>query len=106
MSETEIFQLRRKGQLAKTVELRPRLIDLFAGAGGMTAGFTHFENHVFEPVWANDFNDDAAETYKANFGHMTPGDIVWLLDERTRTRSRSPRPTSSSAARRARASRC
>ena len=82
MSETEIFQLRRNDRLTETVEMRPRLIDLFAGAGGMTAGFTHFEKHVFEPVWANDFNDDAAATYKANFGHMTAGDIVWLLDDK------------------------
>ena len=47
----------------------------------MTAGFTHFEKHIFEPVWANDFNDEAAATYEDNFGHMTPGDIVALLED-------------------------
>ena len=80
-SEHGLFELRRDGLLAKRVSFRPRLIDLFAGAGGMTAGFTHFEGHVFEPVWANDFNEDAARTYEANFGHMTAGDIVSLVED-------------------------
>jgi DNA (cytosine-5)-methyltransferase 1 len=57
------------------------LIDLFAGAGGMTAGFTAFSGHHFEPVWANDMNPDAVDTYNANFGaHCTVGDIVSLLE--------------------------
>ena len=40
-SETNILELRKADRLAATVKMRPRLIDLFAGAGGMTAGFTH-----------------------------------------------------------------
>ena len=47
----------------------------------MTAGFTRFEGHVFEPVWANDYDAAAAATYERNFGHMTPGDIVSLLED-------------------------
>ena len=63
-----------------------RLIDLFAGAGGLTRGFVDFRNdegeRVFSPVWANDFNRDAAATYNANFGdHCTHGDIVDLLED-------------------------
>ncbi len=59
---------------------RPRLIDLFGGAGGMTAGFSSLFGHSFDPVWANDMNRDAAATYNANFGdHCVVDDIVSLL---------------------------
>jgi DNA (cytosine-5)-methyltransferase 1 len=62
-----------------------RLIDLFSGAGGLTLGFTSIRTvegvPAFQPVWANDFNEDAARTYNANFGdHCSYGDIVDLLD--------------------------
>jgi DNA (cytosine-5)-methyltransferase 1 len=80
-TELQILAWREKGVLAEKVTLRPRLIDLFAGAGGMTAGFTRFENHVYEPVWANDFDAAAAATFQRNFGHMTHGDIVSLLED-------------------------
>jgi DNA (cytosine-5)-methyltransferase 1 len=43
----------------------PKLIDLFAGCGGMTAGFT---NAGFEPVAAVEWDLEAAATYAANFG--------------------------------------
>lgn len=63
-----------------------RLIDLFSGAGGMTLGFTNIldekGNDVFKPVWANDFDEDAADTYNVNFGdHCTYGDIIDLLND-------------------------
>jgi DNA (cytosine-5)-methyltransferase 1 len=61
-------------------ESRFRLIDLFAGAGGMSLGFSESFGHNFEPVWANDFNEYAAATYNRNFGpHCAVGDIVELL---------------------------
>ena len=57
-----------------------KVIDLFSGAGGLTLGFTKKLGNDFQPVWANDFNAYAAETYKANFGgHCTYGDILELL---------------------------
>lgn len=60
-----------------------RLIDLFCGCGGMTRGFTDADR--FEPVFANDFNSAAIESYKANFDpkgkHTRDGDIIRLLDE-------------------------
>lgn len=57
-----------------------RLIDAFAGCGGMTLGFVRLSRGAFVPVWANDVNDYAAETYNANFGnHCVTGDIVDLL---------------------------
>lgn len=66
-----------------TNEPRFRLIDLFAGAGGFTLGFTEEFEHDFEPVWANDLNKDAVATYNANFGdHCVQGDLVDLLKDK------------------------
>ncbi len=59
-----------------------RLIDLFSGAGGLSLGFSKEYGHNFEPVWANDFNDYAVETYNMNFGsHCVGGDIVDILND-------------------------
>ncbi len=63
-----------------------RVIDLFAGAGGLTLGFmkllTDDGEPAFVPVWANDFNKEAAATYNSNFGeHCTFGDLVDILDD-------------------------
>lgn len=58
------------------------LIDLFAGAGGMTLGFTGSVGRQFEVVWANDFDKDACATYNLNFGpHCTHGDIVDIITD-------------------------
>lgn len=79
--EEAVYQSRLNGTLSEA-PYRPRLIDLFAGAGGMTLGFTRFCGHQFEPVWANDINAYAARTYNANFGdHCTLGDIVDILEK-------------------------
>ena len=50
------------------------MIDLFAGCGGMTAGF---KTHGFKPVLSVEWNLHAAATYAANFGesHTFWGDI-------------------------------
>ena len=57
-----------------------RIIDLFAGAGGLTEGFRETFGDRLNPVWANDFNRFAVDTYNANFGpHCVPGDIVDLV---------------------------
>lgn len=54
------------------------LIDLFCGAGGFTVGFS--ATGRFKPVFANDFNSWAVETYNFNFGnHCVGGDINALL---------------------------
>ena len=79
--EDEIYKIRLQGKIADD-HIRPRLIDLFCGAGGMTLGFTKLSAHNFEPVWANDFNDFAGKTYNANFGnHCVVGDIVTILED-------------------------
>lgn len=55
------------------------LISLFSGAGGMDLGF---KNAGFNILWANDFNKDAAYTYKQNIGdHIVLGDITKIKSE-------------------------
>jgi DNA (cytosine-5)-methyltransferase 1 len=59
-----------------------KLIDAFSGCGGMTLGFVGLSKGRFVPVWADDFNRYAAETYNANFGdHCAVGDIVDILED-------------------------
>ena len=48
---------------------RYRLMDLFAGCGGMTRGFV--DSGRFEPVFAVEIDEHAAATYEANFGDDT-----------------------------------
>lgn len=82
ISDEQVYHDRLAGRLHDKLPLR--VIDLFAGAGGLTAGFSHFFGHHFTPVWANDFNSYAAESYNANFGpHCRVGDIVDILDNPT-----------------------
>ncbi|MBI3606623.1 MAG: DNA cytosine methyltransferase [Nitrospirae bacterium] len=77
-NEEAVYRARVENDAGKT-PLIPSLIDLFAGAGGMTLGFARL--HRFKSVWANDFNEHAARTYNANFGdHCDVGDIVDLLE--------------------------
>lgn len=63
-----------------------RVIDLFAGAGGLTEGFRETFGASLLPVWANDNDRAAVLTYNKNFGpHCIHGDITDLLaDPKTR----------------------
>jgi len=63
--------------MASSATTTPTLIDLFAGCGGMTLGFT---NAGFEPQLAVEWEQPAAATYAANFGedHVFWGDIADL----------------------------
>ncbi len=59
--------------------MRFRLIDLFAGCGGMTRGFV--DAGCFEPIFAVEVDADAAATYAANFGeHVTAGRIEAVFE--------------------------
>jgi DNA (cytosine-5)-methyltransferase 1 len=53
---------------------KPAVVDLFAGCGGLTSGFSEW----FEPVLAVEWDLHAAATYAANFGedHIFWGDIA------------------------------
>lgn len=56
-------------------------MDLFAGAGGFSAGFAGYKPNGVSPftsVAAVEFDEAAASTYAANFGdsHVYPGDIA------------------------------
>lgn len=57
------------------------MIDLFAGCGGMTAGFTAAKD--FQPIMAVEWDLWAAATYAANFGedHTRWGDIAEVADD-------------------------
>lgn len=51
-----------------------KVVSLFSGAGGMDLGF---KQAGFDIIWANDFVEDAVETYKNNIGnHILLGDIT------------------------------
>ena len=82
-TEVDVYRARVEGRIDELLSGREyRLIDLFSGAGGLSAGFTRFEGHQFEPVWANDFNDYAIATYNRNFGdHGVGGDILTILED-------------------------
>ena len=79
--EMRIYEARKSGAL-KRKRIRFRLIDAFSGAGGMSLGFSERFGHVFESVWANDFNKESVATYNANFGaHCIQGDVVDVLND-------------------------
>lgn len=81
MQEEEAVYHARVSGILTNLRNKPKLIDLFCGAGGMTLGFTNLFGHCFIPVWANDNNPDAVKTYNANFGgHCIEGDINDILD--------------------------
>lgn len=56
-----------------------KVVSLFSGAGGLDLGF---KQAGFQVVWANDFDKDAVETYKLNFGdHAVLGSICNISTE-------------------------
>lgn len=56
-----------------------KVVSLFSGAGGMDIGF---RNVGFEIIWANDFFEDAVNSYRKNIGkHIVHGDITKISSE-------------------------
>ena len=56
------------------MKLKPlTVIDLFAGCGGFTAGFTYppHQDNPWKVLAGIDFNHNAVETFSTNFGHGT-----------------------------------
>lgn len=57
--------------------IRPTVISLYSGAGGLDLGFI---NAGYEVVWANDADPFAVQTYNANVGeHAVCGDVLEVL---------------------------
>jgi len=53
--------------------IKPTVISLFAGAGGMDLGF---KQAGYDIIWSNEFDPVSASTYKNNIGdHVVVGDI-------------------------------
>jgi DNA (cytosine-5)-methyltransferase 1 len=50
-----------------------KIIDLFAGIGGIRLGF---ESHGCECVFSSEWDADAQKMYEANYGHKPHGDIT------------------------------
>ena len=56
-----------------------KVVSLFSGAGGMDLGFI---NAGFEIIWANDFFQEAVNSYRKNIGkHMIYGDITKISSD-------------------------
>ena len=56
-----------------------KVVSLFAGAGGMDLGFI---NAGFEIIWANDFFEEAVNSFRKNIGkHMILGDITKISSD-------------------------
>ncbi len=53
-----------------------KIIDLFAGIGGIRLGF---EAHGCECVFSSEWDADAQKMYAANYGHKPQGDITQIL---------------------------
>uniref|UniRef100_UPI0025ED0D88 DNA (cytosine-5-)-methyltransferase n=1 Tax=Chamaesiphon sp. GL140_3_metabinner_50 TaxID=2970812 RepID=UPI0025ED0D88 len=55
-----------------------KIIDLFAGIGGIRLGF---EAHSCECVFSSEWDADAQKMYAANYGHQPQGDITQIAPE-------------------------
>ena len=70
----------RQSPIVRTPPPPIRLIDLFAGIGGMTCGFVQ-ARRGYKPIFAVEIEEAAAEIYKANFGdHIHVGDIAAVCE--------------------------
>lgn len=56
-----------------------KVVDLFAGIGGIRLGFEQASNHQIECVFTSEWDKFSAETYRANFGNeKIHGDITQI----------------------------
>jgi DNA (cytosine-5)-methyltransferase 1 len=56
--------------------MRPRVVDLFSGAGGLTYGFSK----EYDVLFAIEHDKDAATTYSANFKHPMINEDITKID--------------------------
>jgi DNA (cytosine-5)-methyltransferase 1 len=57
-----------KSQKAKNKKIRPLIVSLFSGAGGLDLGF---KNAGFKTVWANEYDKTITPTFEKNFPNVT-----------------------------------
>lgn len=53
--------------MSKSERIKPKIISLFAGCGGLDLGF---HQQGYETVWSNDIDEWAATTYRKNLGNV------------------------------------
>lgn len=79
---SDIVELVKDENEEYEVSLTPgklKVVSLFSGAGGMDLGFI---NSGFDIIWANDFFQEAVDSYRKNIGkHMIYGDITKISSE-------------------------
>ena len=64
-----------ESNMSKQHEKNLKVVSMFAGCGGMDLGF---HQAGYQIAWANDFNEDACETYRHNIGDIIHGDVTKL----------------------------
>ncbi len=79
---SDIVELVRDENEEFVVENDPnklKVVSMFSGAGGMDIGFI---NAGFEIIWANDFFEEAVNSYRKNVGrHIVHGDITKISSD-------------------------
>lgn len=79
---SEIVELVKDEDEEYVVQNNPdklKVVSMFSGAGGMDLGFI---NAGFEIIWANDFFEEAVNSYRKNIGkHMIHGDITKISSD-------------------------
>lgn len=80
LMELDVYEARIANQLSNLTTRYP-VIDLFSGAGGLSAGFHRFFDHAFETSFALDFAEDCTKSFEVNFGSCAhTGDILELIE--------------------------
>lgn len=77
------MEINLRGLEQKMTKVKPTVIDLFCGAGGMSEGF---RQAGFNVVWANDFEEKFCKTHSLNHKgcKSVSGDIRKITSERIR----------------------
>jgi DNA (cytosine-5)-methyltransferase 1 len=76
LNKIELLSLFEK-QVSKSKKSMLKMIDLFAGIGGIRLGF----EDVAESVFSSEWDKPAQTTYQANFGEIPYGDITKIKPE-------------------------